>query len=96
MNGRHPGIERLLALNWSLSYVSYCLCVRWIIGANQGDVLKPFALLPNLIYISMLCFPGTVGDWKNHFTVAQAEAFDKIYQEKMAGYPPKLFPWEEC
>ncbi|KAB0390774.1 hypothetical protein E2I00_006116, partial [Balaenoptera physalus] len=37
---------------------------------------------------------GIIGDWKSHFTVAQSEAFDKIYQEKMAGLAQDLFPWE--
>ncbi|MBZ3889191.1 3-alpha-hydroxysteroid sulfotransferase [Sciurus carolinensis] len=37
---------------------------------------------------------GICGDWKNHFTVAQDEAFNKVFKEKLAGFPKDLFPWE--
>ncbi|XP_071966598.1 sulfotransferase 2B1-like isoform X2 [Engystomops pustulosus] len=38
---------------------------------------------------------GKSGDWKNHFTVAQSEHFDDIYQEKMKDLK-MTFPWEQA
>ncbi|XP_042556326.1 sulfotransferase 2A1-like [Dipodomys spectabilis] len=37
---------------------------------------------------------GITGDWKNHFTPAQTQAFEETFREKMAGLPPELFSWD--
>ncbi|XP_072463314.1 sulfotransferase 2A1-like isoform X2 [Notamacropus eugenii] len=39
---------------------------------------------------------GISGDWKNHFTVAQSEAFDNLFQERMTELDQRLFPWDQC
>ncbi|XP_075771560.1 sulfotransferase 2B1-like isoform X2 [Pelodiscus sinensis] len=37
---------------------------------------------------------GVVGDWKNHFTVAQSERFGRAYREQMQDLAG-TFPWDE-
>ncbi|KAF6289156.1 sulfotransferase family 2A member 1 [Rhinolophus ferrumequinum] len=57
---------------------NYTLLRGWLLDQNNGSFLRK----------------GISGDWKNYFTVAQAEVFDKIFQEKTADLPQELFPWE--
>ncbi|KAA8589138.1 cytosolic sulfotransferase 3 [Etheostoma spectabile] len=60
-----------------------------ITGSVQFDVMKKNNTV-NLSTVSLMYFKrtsfmrkGKVGDWRNHFTVAQDETFDANYKQKM-------------
>ncbi|XP_032033628.1 sulfotransferase 1C3 isoform X1 [Hylobates moloch] len=67
--------------------------INKIIHHTSFDVMKdnPMAnqtRIPSHIFnhsISKFMRKGRPGDWKNHFTVAMNENFDKHYEKKMAG-----------
>ncbi|KAM7058675.1 sulfotransferase 2B1 [Molossus nigricans] len=64
--------------------------------AMKANTMSNFTLLPpSLLDQRRGAFlrKGVCGDWKNHFTVAQSEAFDRVYREQMRGMP--TFPWDE-
>ncbi|XP_032751012.1 carcinoembryonic antigen-related cell adhesion molecule 3-like [Rattus rattus] len=75
-------------LNLVLKYSSFQVMKEN--NMSNYSLMEKELILPGFTFMRK----GTTNDWKNHFTVAQAEAFDKVFQEKMAGFPPGMFPWE--
>ncbi|XP_006868454.1 PREDICTED: sulfotransferase family cytosolic 2B member 1 [Chrysochloris asiatica] len=66
-------------------------------GAMKANTMSNYTLLPpNLLDNRQGAFlrKGVCGDWKNYFTVAQSETFDRVYREQMQGQP--TFPWDKA
>ncbi|XP_062993504.1 sulfotransferase 2A1-like [Elgaria multicarinata webbii] len=63
----------------------------------KGNKMVNYSLISEDIMnhkISPFLRKGISGDWKNHFTLEQSDAFRQLYQEKMKDVGIK-FPWDE-
>uniref|UniRef100_O35400-2 Isoform 2 of Sulfotransferase 2B1 n=2 Tax=Mus musculus TaxID=10090 RepID=O35400-2 len=64
-------------------------------AAMKANTMSNYSLLPASLLDHRqgeFLRKGISGDWKNHFTVAQSEAFDSVYREQMHGV--QRFPWD--
>ncbi|XP_069056754.1 sulfotransferase 2B1-like isoform X2 [Pleurodeles waltl] len=73
------------------------LVVKHATFENMKDnKMANFSLLADMFDQSKSPFmrKGISGDWRNHFTVAQSEYFDRVYREKMKKLAG-CFPWDK-
>ncbi|KAM6154407.1 sulfotransferase 2B1 [Erethizon dorsatum] len=94
----HGSVQRVCEfLGWSLGEEALgSVVAHSAFGAMKANTMSNYTLLPSsLLDHSLGAFlrKGVSGDWKNHFTVAQSEAFNRVYREQMQGMP--TFPWDK-
>ncbi|XP_077112517.1 sulfotransferase 2B1-like [Ranitomeya variabilis] len=98
LKDRHGCVMRICKfLGWNLDDAQIDLVVEHsTLKAMQKNLMSNWSELPSEMLKSKgsLMRKGIAGDWKNHFTVAQSEYFNKIYKEKMKDVNV-TFLWEE-
>ncbi|NXW50735.1 ST2B1 Sulfotransferase, partial [Nyctiprogne leucopyga] len=110
LNGERHGRGWVVSPITSVSRVFCCcplmMAVKPSLPQERGEWLRRKAKhfwRDMQAHKSLLCFEadkwisltsGIWRDWENHFTVAQSESFDRIYQERMQGLNV-TFPWDQ-